>query len=239
MKKFEKLLSFLLGMFFMAILIIAAPPTLASTTTRQISAVYNNIKIYVDDVLIQPKDAQGNKIEPFIYNGTTYLPVRAVSEALGKAVSWDGRTSSIFIGKHNSDIPSVMLSQLDYFSESGYWHEKSSPKDSLGNTYNEGFTGGEAKREYILNGKYRKLSGKYILFYDSRSSDTANGTLKIYGDDKLLYSYTGMKAGVMPVDFQVDLTGVLKLRIEMDNYYLWYAGYYDYATGIVDVGLYQ
>ncbi|NLD49657.1 MAG: cell wall-binding protein, partial [Clostridiaceae bacterium] len=53
-----------------------------------ISAVYDNIKIYVDGILIHPRDGNGNSVEPFIYNGTTYLPVRAVSEALGKKVTW-------------------------------------------------------------------------------------------------------------------------------------------------------
>ncbi len=33
--------------------------------------------------------------EPFIYNGTTYLPVRAVGEAVGKEVAWDNDTKTV------------------------------------------------------------------------------------------------------------------------------------------------
>ena len=33
--------------------------------------------------------------EPFIYDGTTYLPVRAVGEAVGKTVGWDGKTNTV------------------------------------------------------------------------------------------------------------------------------------------------
>ena len=36
---------------------------------------YNNIKIYIDGAEIVPKDANGNTVEPFMMNGTTYLPV--------------------------------------------------------------------------------------------------------------------------------------------------------------------
>ena len=44
-------------------------------------------------------------MEPFIYNGTTFLPVRAISEALGKEVEWDGPTSSVYIGEYTGKPP--------------------------------------------------------------------------------------------------------------------------------------
>jgi hypothetical protein len=34
----------------------------------------------IDGVTITPKDVTGNVVDPFIYNGTTYLPVRAVGK---------------------------------------------------------------------------------------------------------------------------------------------------------------
>lgn len=37
--------------------------------------------------------------------------------------------------------------------------------------------------------------------------------LKVYGDDRLLYE-ASVTGGVFPVDFNIDLTGVLKLRVE-------------------------
>jgi hypothetical protein len=64
-------------------------PSPTDVTYKTISATYNNIKLYVDGTLITPKDAAGNVVNPFIYNGTTYLPVRAVGSALGKTVGWD------------------------------------------------------------------------------------------------------------------------------------------------------
>ena len=48
----------------------------AKSKTEMIEVLYNNIKIYKDNVLCELKDANGTVIEPFIYNGTTYLPVR-------------------------------------------------------------------------------------------------------------------------------------------------------------------
>ena len=54
----------------------------ALTGSRTVDITYRDIKIVVDGTLITPRDANGNVIEPFLYNGSTFLPVRAVSEAL-------------------------------------------------------------------------------------------------------------------------------------------------------------
>jgi hypothetical protein len=45
----------------------------------------------------------GVSVEPFIINGTTYLPVRAVAEALDMEVSWDNASKSVRIAR--ADAP--------------------------------------------------------------------------------------------------------------------------------------
>lgn len=40
----------------------------------------------------------------FLYNDTTYLPLRAVSEALNQTVTYDEATNTAYIGERNSDI---------------------------------------------------------------------------------------------------------------------------------------
>ena len=49
---------------------------LAASGTRTIEVTYRDIKLVVDGAEVTLKDGAGNSIEPFIYNGTTYLPVR-------------------------------------------------------------------------------------------------------------------------------------------------------------------
>ena len=73
-------------------------PVLAQNTSKPIDVQYRDIKIYVDGNIIIPKDAGGRIVEPFIYEGTTYLPARAISEALGKTVEWDSSSNSVYIG---------------------------------------------------------------------------------------------------------------------------------------------
>lgn len=70
----------------------------AKQTSEQVEIFYNNIKIFIDGSELIPKDANGNTVEPFIMNGTTYLPVRAVANAFGKDVDWDGETNTVYLG---------------------------------------------------------------------------------------------------------------------------------------------
>lgn len=76
----------------------------ATPVGKNITAFYNGIKIYVDGDRITPKDGNGKIVEPFIYDGTTYLPVRAVSEALGKQVTWDEKSNSVYIGQRYEEV---------------------------------------------------------------------------------------------------------------------------------------
>ena len=76
----------------------------AASVTKNISVIYRDIKLVIDGREFVPKDVNGNIVEPFIYNGTTFLPVRAVSQALGWPVTWDGDTSTVYIGICNEQI---------------------------------------------------------------------------------------------------------------------------------------
>ena len=95
----DKIKGFIAGMLAMAV--VMAVGTAIASTQRNISVIFRDIRIVVDGQEITLRDAHGNVVEPFIFEGSTFLPVRAVSEALGYAVSWDDETSTVFIG----DIP--------------------------------------------------------------------------------------------------------------------------------------
>ena len=92
----DKIKGFFVGLSVAVIL--CSTTVFADSISKTVTAVYNNIKIMVDGKEITPKDQNGNTVEPFIIDGTTYLPVRAVASALGKEVDWDGETSTVYIG---------------------------------------------------------------------------------------------------------------------------------------------
>lgn len=66
-----------------------------SADTRNAQITYRDIKIILNGSELSPTDTDGGSTEPFIMDGSTYLPVRAISEALGLDVEWDGDSSTI------------------------------------------------------------------------------------------------------------------------------------------------
>jgi hypothetical protein len=76
----------------------------AVSAEQAIKVVYNNIKLVIDGKQIDPKDANGKAVEPFIYNGTTYLPVRALATALGSNVAWDSSTATVNVTNDKTNL---------------------------------------------------------------------------------------------------------------------------------------
>jgi|GEM_PF-6482583 len=78
----------------------------SATELRDIT-IHKGVNIYVDGKIITPVDVNGNEVEPFLYNGTTYLPVRAVSGIFGAGISWDSseRTVTVTSGGAAVSIP--------------------------------------------------------------------------------------------------------------------------------------
>lgn len=63
--------------------------------TRQETLHFNGIKLVLDGEQVQVTDSTGTPAEPFIINGTTYLPVANIARMLGLTVTWDGATQTI------------------------------------------------------------------------------------------------------------------------------------------------
>ena len=73
---------------------------------NQASELPSKIQVYVKpDVAVtlngeflQFSDEKGNTVYPIIYNGSTYLPVRAVSELMGEPIEWVNSAKMVLIG---------------------------------------------------------------------------------------------------------------------------------------------
>lgn len=64
---------------------------------QQSITVEDGVTVYMNGEKLDMTDVNGNPVSAFIYNGTTYLPARAISEANGKDVEWDGEAKSVYI----------------------------------------------------------------------------------------------------------------------------------------------
>ena len=69
---------------------------------------------------------------------------------------------------------------------------------------------------YLLNMKYSRIKGNVSLHEESKNISSKE-YFNIYGDDKLLYTSAVIQPGVYPQDFDVDISGVVQLRLEVTN----------------------
>lgn len=70
---------------------------------------YRNIRVTLDGQVVTLKNVTGQTIEPFIMNGSTYIPVRAVAAALGCEVGWDDRTSTVILVSEQKTLEQRIL----------------------------------------------------------------------------------------------------------------------------------
>lgn len=75
--------------------VLISTTAFATIGSRTAELFYNNIKVMINGTEIMPTDANGTPVEPFIIDGTTYLPVRGVASALGMNVGWDAATNTV------------------------------------------------------------------------------------------------------------------------------------------------
>ena len=55
----------------------------------------SDITVLVDGVRQSFTDAAGNPMQPLVYDGSIYLPLRAVAHLMGKTLGWDGATNTV------------------------------------------------------------------------------------------------------------------------------------------------
>ena len=131
----------------------------AKSRTEMLEVTYDNIKVYKDNVLCELKDANGSTIEPFIANGTTYMPVRGTANLADMQVTWDGNTQSVYLWDEMVPDGTVFLEECppyDKLSCDIYLSSKGKNFEMAGEKYSNGLVisswGGYAL--FNLNSKY-------------------------------------------------------------------------------------
>jgi len=219
----KRLQGFIIGVIVCSL----AAGGVAFAANRTLEATFNNIKIVVDGKEFIPMDANGNSIEPFIVNGTTYLPVRAVAGAVGKEVYWDGPNYTVYLGNMDGKLeyPSLRLKDVKAIGggAAGY---PTAINDQYGNRY------GEAYRLYyfetLLDMKYTHFKATVVFPEGTPNQDC--GSFKMELDGRTIYTSPKMNGIDRAFDIDVVVTGgnhfILDMRDLSQSIYLADAGFY-------------
>lgn len=205
----------------------------AADTLKEISAYLNyGITIKYNGEVQNLTDAGGNRVYPISYNGTTYLPVRAVSNMLGIGVDWDGATQTVLLGKTGATV-NLMETYKPYTSYQSVsrvisdWHDgpifyqKSTTPENIGgeiasswlNLYNPKNNWAEDSNTLLcsfnIGGKYKTLTFKAYTNEDA--------TLTVKGDTDSLLGEFKLTAGQTPQTFTIDLLNTKQLTFLLNN----------------------
>lgn len=105
MRKYKE---FFAGMATMLLIVCLAGTASAKTGKETKELEYRDIKVSFDGKILDLKDAAGNPVEPFMFNGSNYLPVRAMAETLGLNVAWDGSTATVVLTTPEESRPTYI-----------------------------------------------------------------------------------------------------------------------------------
>ena len=118
MKNQRRWKDMLAGALLVTAVAALAVPALAATGSRNVRVDYSDIKLVVNGKTVTPRDGDGDVVEPFTIDGTTYLPVRAVANALDMDVSWNGSTRTVTLtDKTTSTTSRPSADDGDYIGE--------------------------------------------------------------------------------------------------------------------------
>ena len=190
------------------------------------------VKIYGDDMLLYMSPIMSAGQEPvdikLNITGVDILRVSIVGENMVRLVDGilyasDGNESKEYqYSGIDKDIISLHL--LDYISSSNTsgaaFSYYSRVKDNMNNVYADGIGGNSAYlnwQEYKVYGNYNSIQGKIILNYDYKEQESGETYVNIYGDSNLLYTSPLITAGQEPVEFNVNIEGIDKLRISIEG----------------------
>ena len=183
----------------------------ANSVTRMIQANYSGIHITVDGKQITPKDANGKVVEPFTVDNTTYLPVRAVAEALGKTVTWDEKTQTVYIGEVPSE-EGTYLTPNEIRGGSQITDPKELPLYNSADRKTVLYLSDRIADRYAvydLGGKYKTISFTVLLPFGGSPDETS---FQFYVDGALKLTVPRSSIST-PKDFELDVTGAKTLKI--------------------------
>jgi foldase protein PrsA len=149
--------------------------TVAYASGTQIEVYFKSIKYMFDGQEKNPTAEQG---EGFIYNGTTYVPLRFVSEALGKDVAWDGDTDTVWVGK-KVDLSTIVATYQGGQVNRGLF-EKYLRISHLLNPKNAQYDNDDDYKTYMI----KQLIGQQIL--SGRLTDDLKAAVNKTVDEQLI-----------------------------------------------------
>ncbi len=196
----------------------------ADTGYKDINVWYG-ATVTINGELFIPTDSNGKTVQPFIYEGTTYMPMRAVIEALGANIEWDANKKMVIITEDKEETTEFYGEEKTTFVKKELVPEN---PDEIANK----LIGTEYKYEES-NGQYYFLTIKNIsdynlsftvfaTFYDASGkligADYDGATVLEKGYEALIDFWQEDNCSYVKYEFEVDKSSYTKPVQSILNY---------------------
>ena len=167
----------------------------ADAAVKSVTALLSpDVTVVVDGVVRTFTDAQGNVVYPINYNGSLYLPVRAIGNLMGKNVGWDSATKTVTLSGE------LLVTDADSFNQGG--------ATQPGQTTSDGLITEETAKSKALS--HAGLRADQVTFIRSHLD---------YDDGRQVYDVEFYTADYTEYDYEIDARTGEVLSFDYDAEY--------------------
>lgn len=156
--------------------------------------------IIVDSVTRTFTDVNGTRVYPLLYQGTTYLPVRAIGELMGKTVAWDSATRTATLSTQGSG--GSLVTDADTFDPTP---TTPTPTTPTGTTENGSFIGVERAKSIALS--HAGLTSGQVTFVKAKLE---------FDDGRWAYEVEFYANNYQEYDYEIDARTGAVLEFDYD-----------------------
>ena len=218
----------------------------ADAVRQQIVAYMNpGITIKYDGEVVIPTDANGVRVYPVMYNGTTYVPVRAISGLLGLEVDWDQANQTVLLGNSGDGTDLIDTLKAYYFSNeyaisaAQYQTGDKDPQEISGincahwvelNMNRYAAKGALCAASFNVDGKYESVTFQYY--------STQDITLRVLGDNGYELFKVDVPGGQVAQTVTVPLLNTTQLTFQAEKAFTSPTFTLNYDTSVYIFGAY-
>ena len=211
----QRMQGLIAGIFVMVLLL--GTVTVFAATSRTIEVTFGNFRTYLFGQEFISRNEQGEIVQPFMYNGSLYVPVESILHAMGDNISWDETNGILHFG--NVTAPGV-TQEVSLFNR---------PFTAVGAAFQFASSGDTDNNLIILMTRHWHVTNQtqenYVVYsldatatrFTGSVNATPGGTAvyRFLGDGRLLHTSPSVGTGTPLIPFDIDVSGVRELRIEV------------------------
>ena len=191
---------------FVAGIMAMSSVNVIASATKQITASYT-----VNDIIINEKNT-GKGQSAFIFEGTTYVPLRLISEILGANVSWDSGKRNVRINFNNTTNTNTNTNNTSTNNNTSNSNQATASTNSSPNAttiYTQKYIGYDKARQIAVN----KAGGGTVVSFSTQlnASTPKYGVEVLYGTKVYKYEINAKTGSIISSRYD-------DVKIELDNY---------------------